>query len=205
MSSAHRFRMSSEDNSGSTATAAAAVAAAATGGAEGDAANRSIVVDAAFFEEQFLRCSVCQESFNEMKRPPKSLPCNHTFCVPCLTQIFNHAQPQSRRNLLWADEALDGPLKCPTCRVEIFVSKNKIKDLPNDHRVVQMIDFLSQVIFELSGSCRFSSSPKIKGLQKKGKKKYISFINRKRTFSLVLKLVFAIKLAKNHFSSRTVH
>ncbi|KAK7097391.1 E3 ubiquitin-protein ligase TRIM63-like isoform X2 [Littorina saxatilis] len=145
--------MSSEDNSGSTATAAAAVAAAATGGAGGDAANRSIVVDAAFFEEQFLRCSVCQESFNETKRPPKSLPCNHTFCVPCLTQIFNHAQPQSRRNLLWADEALDGPLKCPTCRVEIFVSKNKIKDLPNDHRVVQMIDFLSQAVTTTKNVC----------------------------------------------------
>ena len=152
----NRYRMSSEDSSGATGTsssstsaaAAAATAAAPIEGGDdsGSQTNRSIVVDAAFFEEQFLRCQVCQERFDEVERPPKSLPCNHTFCVPCLTQIFNHAQPQSRRNLLWADESLDGPLKCPTCRVEIFVSKNKIKDLPTDHRVVQMIDFLSQVV-----------------------------------------------------------
>ncbi|PVD35010.1 hypothetical protein C0Q70_06291 [Pomacea canaliculata] len=108
--------------------------------------GRSIVVDTAVFEEQFLRCQICNERFNKSERSPKSLPCNHTYCLPCLTQIFDHAQPQSRRHLLWADGAAEGTLKCPTCRVEIVVSKNKIKDLPNDHRVVQMMDFLSQAV-----------------------------------------------------------
>ncbi|XP_076446104.1 uncharacterized protein LOC143283720 isoform X2 [Babylonia areolata] len=147
----------STDNSATTSSTSAPEAA--TGGAGAVAAagggetNRSIVVDAAFFEEQFLRCQVCQERFHETERPPKSLPCNHTFCVPCLTQIFSHAQPQSRRNLLRADDSMDGPLKCPTCRVEIFVSKSKIKDLPNDHRVVQMMDFLSQAVSKTQNVC----------------------------------------------------
>ncbi|KAL8616756.1 hypothetical protein ACOMHN_017793 [Nucella lapillus] len=148
--------MSTDNTCAISSTSTPTEAPAEEGGAAGNAgtqAKRSIVVDAAFFEEQFLRCQVCQERFHETERAPKSLPCNHTFCVPCLTQIFNHAQPQSRRHLLWADESLDGPLKCPTCRVEIFVSKNKIKDLPNDHRVVQMMDFLSQAVTKTQNVC----------------------------------------------------
>lgn len=138
--------MSTEDSStGGTA--------AATSGASSSQANRSIVVDTAFFEEQFLRCQVCHERFDQSERSPKSLPCNHTFCLPCLTQIFDHAQPPTRRNLLWADDTLDGTLKCPTCRVEIYLSKNKIKDLPNDHRVVQMMDFLSQAVSTTQNAC----------------------------------------------------
>nr|KAG5701768.1 hypothetical protein BaRGS_000758 [Batillaria attramentaria] len=141
--------MSSEDSS-----SAAAAGASASGSAEsGSQSNRSIVVDAAFFEEQFLRCQVCHERFDQSERSPKSLPCNHTFCLPCLTQIFDHAQPPTRRNLLWADDTLDGTLKCPTCRVEIYLSKNKIKDLPNDHRVVQMMDFLSQAVSTTQNAC----------------------------------------------------
>ncbi|KAK7489870.1 hypothetical protein BaRGS_00018892 [Batillaria attramentaria] len=144
-----RPRMSSEDSS-----SAAAAGASASGSAEsGSQSNRSIVVDAAFFEEQFLRCQVCHERFDQSERSPKSLPCNHTFCLPCLTQIFDHAQPPTRRNLLWADDTLDGTLKCPTCRVEIYLSKNKIKDLPNDHRVVQMMDFLSQAVSTTQNAC----------------------------------------------------
>lgn len=115
--------------------------------------GRSLIVDEAFFEEQFLRCQVCHERFELNERAPKSLPCNHTFCFPCLTQIFDHAQPPARRTLVWADETLDGTLKCPTCRVEIFLSRNKIKELPNDHRVVQMMDFLSQAVSKSQNAC----------------------------------------------------
>ncbi|CAG5130920.1 unnamed protein product [Candidula unifasciata] len=115
--------------------------------------GRSLIVDERFFEEQFLRCQICHEKFDQMQRSPKSLPCNHTFCMPCLTQIFDHAQPSARRSFTWAHESLDGTLKCPTCRVEIFLSRNKIRDLPNDHRVVQMMDFLSQAVAKSQNVC----------------------------------------------------
>ncbi|RUS70698.1 hypothetical protein EGW08_021541, partial [Elysia chlorotica] len=132
--------------------ASGATAGAASAGATNET-GRSLIVDESFFEEQFLKCQVCHERFDQGDRAPKSLPCNHTFCLPCLTQIFDHAQPPARRNLLWADQALDGALKCPTCRVEIFLSRSKIKDLPNDHRVVQMMDFLSQAVAKSHNVC----------------------------------------------------
>ena len=73
----------------------------ATGGGGAMAAmtsdgGRALIVDEAYFEEQFLRCQVCNERFDQGERNPKSLPCNHTFCLPCLTQIFDHAQPPNR-------------------------------------------------------------------------------------------------------------
>lgn len=115
--------------------------------------GRSLIVDERFFEEQFLRCQICHEKFDQVDRSPKSLPCNHTFCLPCLSQIFDHAQPSTRRSFMWAHESLDGTLKCPTCRVEIFLSRSKIRDLPNDHRVVQMMDFLTQAVAKSQNVC----------------------------------------------------
>jgi hypothetical protein len=31
-----------------------------------------------------IECPICFESFNSDKRKPMMLPCNHTFCEPCL-------------------------------------------------------------------------------------------------------------------------
>ena len=60
----------------------------ATGGADStDANKRNLVVDEAAFEEQFLRCHICRERFDQQDKTPKSLPCNHTFCLPCLKQV----------------------------------------------------------------------------------------------------------------------
>lgn len=134
----------------------AAIAAAAAESIATSDSSRSLVVDKAYFEEQFLRCQVCHERYDQAEQAPKSLPCNHTFCLTCLTQIYDHAQPQSqprRTALLWGEDNIGGALKCPTCRVEIFLIRNKIKDLPNDHRVVQMIDFLSQAMSKPQNDC----------------------------------------------------
>lgn len=60
----------------------------ATGGDDSDANKRNLVVDEAAFEEQFLRCHICREKFDQNDKPPKSLPCNHTFCLPCLKQVL---------------------------------------------------------------------------------------------------------------------
>lgn len=51
------------------------------------------------------------------------------------------------------DENFEGVLKCPECRVEIFVSRREIDALPSDHRVIQMMDFLSRVTTKSQNVC----------------------------------------------------
>ncbi|KAJ8298062.1 hypothetical protein KUTeg_024593 [Tegillarca granosa] len=120
-----------------------------------DSTKRSLVVDEAAFEEQFLRCHICNEKFNQDERHPKSLPCNHTFCLPCLKQVFDHNQQNTRSRTLptWRDDAFEGVLKCPECRVEIFLCRSEIAALPSDHRVIQMMDFLSGVQAKSQNVC----------------------------------------------------
>ncbi|XP_060084085.1 tripartite motif-containing protein 2-like [Ylistrum balloti] len=119
----------------------------------GDSTKRSLIVDEAAFEEQFLRCHICNERFDQAERHPKSLPCNHTFCLPCLKQVFDHNQQNQRRSVAWLDENFEGVLKCPECRVEIFLSRSEVDALPRDHRVIQMMDFLSTVQAKSQNVC----------------------------------------------------
>lgn len=118
-----------------------------------EANKRNLVVDEAAFEEQFLRCHICRERYDQTEKSPKSLPCNHTFCLPCLIQVFDHNQQNARRAFTFADDTYEGVLKCPTCRVEIYLSRGEISSLPNDHRVIQMMDFLSQVVVKSQNVC----------------------------------------------------
>lgn len=120
-----------------------------------DSVKRSLIVDEAAFEEQFLRCHICNEKYDQTERHPKSLPCNHTFCLPCLKQVFDHNQQNSRtrRQITWFDDSYEGVLKCPECRVEIFLRRAEIESLPSDHRVIQMMDFLSQVSAKSQNVC----------------------------------------------------
>lgn len=118
-----------------------------------DTTKRSLIVDEAAFEEQFLRCHICNDKFTQEERHPKSLPCNHTFCLPCLKQVFDHNQQNQRRSVAWLDETFEGVLKCPECRIEIFLSRSEIAALPTDHRVIQMMDFLSTVQAKSQNVC----------------------------------------------------
>ncbi|XP_052103205.1 RING finger protein nhl-1-like [Mytilus californianus] len=115
--------------------------------------KRSLIVDEAAFEEQFLRCHICNEKYSQSDRLPKSLPCNHTFCLTCLKSVFDHHHQNSRRTVPWMDDNLEGVLKCPECRVEIFLSRTEISALPSDHRVIQMMDFLSRVTTKSQNVC----------------------------------------------------
>lgn len=117
-------------------------------------AKRNLIVDEAAFEEQFLRCHICNEKYSQADRLPKSLPCNHTFCLTCLKSVFDHHHQNSRRQTVaWMDDNFEGVLKCPECRVEIFLSRTEISALPSDHRVIQMMDFLSRVTTKSQNVC----------------------------------------------------
>lgn len=99
--------------------------------------GRNLIIDEGSFEESFLRCMVCREKFGKQDRIPKFLQCNHTFCLPCLRNVYIHADDGG----LYTQEK--NYLRCPTCRKETHLSQATVESLPTDHRVIQMMDFVS--------------------------------------------------------------
>lgn len=99
------------------------------------------VVDVTAFKELFLRCEVCRETFDLEERTPKVLACVHTFSLTCLNQIFQHANPHDANP---QDEAT-GVLKCPKCRLELSLTYESIQNLPNDHKVFQLMDYILNI------------------------------------------------------------
>ncbi|KAK3931720.1 Roquin-1 [Frankliniella fusca] len=61
-------------------------------------------------------CDICFETFNELTRTPKMVPCGHTVCFKCLQEI--------------------GRNKCPTCRAPF---RGAFNSLPNNHSLLRLI------------------------------------------------------------------
>ncbi|XP_072014187.1 E3 ubiquitin-protein ligase TRIM71-like [Amphiura filiformis] len=61
----------------------------------------------------FLNCAICLDTFHD----PRALPCQHGFCRECLEQCV--ASSTDKQTLV-----------CPTCREEVKISKDSVKDLP---------------------------------------------------------------------------
>ncbi|XP_032422017.1 E3 ubiquitin-protein ligase RNF135-like [Xiphophorus hellerii] len=49
---------------------------------------------------ELLRCPVCQDTFKD----PRQLPCGHSMCLDCLTNLLDHST--------------DSPFRCPDCRAD---------------------------------------------------------------------------------------
>lgn len=105
--------------------------------------KRSMVLDEETFEEQFLRCHVCKDRFSPT-RMPKLLPCHHSFCAICIAQLYL-TESQQRQNLTPAFRAIPSAvtIHCPACRASFMTTEENIQKLPTDHRVVQLMDFVS--------------------------------------------------------------
>ncbi|KAM4728461.1 E3 ubiquitin-protein ligase RNF135-like [Anableps anableps] len=50
--------------------------------------------------EGLLMCPVCQDTFKD----PRQLPCGHSMCMDCLTNLLDHST--------------DAPFRCPDCRAD---------------------------------------------------------------------------------------
>ena len=105
--------------------------------------KRNLIFDEERFEEAFLKCLICRESFDEGEKMPKMLPCHHTFCLDCLKQMFR-VEGEFRRNLSSAFRSMPMAVKicCPTCREGLICSEAEIQRLPNDHTVRELVAFV---------------------------------------------------------------
>ncbi|XP_070537060.1 tripartite motif-containing protein 3-like [Ptychodera flava] len=81
-------------------------------------------VDADDFNERFLTCTICLESYQEA---PKLLPCLHSFCRTCL-----EAHGRNRREF-----------KCPVCRRDIKIPQQGVDGFPNNIFVRDLQEFLA--------------------------------------------------------------
>ncbi|RUS80612.1 hypothetical protein EGW08_011622 [Elysia chlorotica] len=109
--------------------------------------KRSMVLDEDRFEEQFLRCPVCRDRFNNDKLP-RMLPCHHSFCNSCIEHMYKTATEHRNNFHSSIRLPISAPVSavnvsCPTCRANFIATDDNIKRLPTDHRVVQLMDFVN--------------------------------------------------------------
>ncbi|XP_062574520.1 uncharacterized protein LOC134236373 [Saccostrea cucullata] len=106
--------------------------------------QRNIIVDEDSFIETFLKCLICRELYDDIERPPKLLHCHHSLCLQCILLIFQK-EAEYRKSLTPAYSELPTAVTiiCPTCRTNFIITQDGIRELPTDHRVIQLIDFIS--------------------------------------------------------------
>lgn len=64
-----------------------------------------------FLKSEFFECSICNEEW--LRKEPRILPCQHTFCTECLLKLYNYSKQTTT-------------LTCPNCRQTINWPKNGI-------------------------------------------------------------------------------
>lgn len=76
--------------------------------------------------DEFLTCQICFETYTR----PKSLNCQHTFCLKCLEEYNPPNSPT---------------VVCPTCRCEQTLTSDGINGLKDNFFILSMSDMLKTV------------------------------------------------------------
>ncbi|KAI8495699.1 hypothetical protein Bbelb_266710 [Branchiostoma belcheri] len=75
--------------------------------------------------EELLSCGICLETFTD----PRVLPCQHTFCQKCISQIS-------------ADKRI---FRCPTCREQVILPKNGVEGFKKNFELASFCEKLVAV------------------------------------------------------------
>ena len=91
-----------------------------------------------------MKCIICEEIYDNEDQQPKLLPCHHTLCRVCIIKLFI-AEAEYRQSLTPAFDDLPNAVTiiCPRCCVSFISTQEGLRQLPTDHRVIQLLDFLS--------------------------------------------------------------
>nr|XP_022302812.1 tripartite motif-containing protein 45-like [Crassostrea virginica] len=87
--------------------------------------------------EDMCECSICCDKYNDNRRIPRVLPCQHTFCTNCLSK-------QCRRQRL----------KCPLCNQEHYIKNGKVDTLPKDYTRNDLNGLLEKYFGHLCKECQ---------------------------------------------------
>ncbi|KAL5004918.1 hypothetical protein ScPMuIL_018374 [Solemya velum] len=108
---------------------------------ETPSSKRSLILDEDKFEETFLKCSICSSRYNVEEKIPKLLPCHHSFCLRCILQVYR-SDPGQREDDCFKNLPTALTIVCPTCRGNFLSTEEGLGQLPADHRIVQLLDFV---------------------------------------------------------------
>lgn len=81
--------------------------------------------------KEILKCPLCFEK--SMRKDPRSLPCQHWFCSPCLTKHIRSSVKNDK-------------IACPTCRKEIKM--HNITKVAHEFPVAYIINNLNEIMAE---------------------------------------------------------
>ncbi|XP_071845532.1 uncharacterized protein [Apostichopus japonicus] len=74
--------------------------------------------------ENFFKCSVCLDQFNE----PKLLPCLHRYCNDCLRKVVQASH--------------DGTIECPLCKQRCCIPKDGLDGFKTDFHMKSVLEFI---------------------------------------------------------------
>ena len=74
---------------------------------------------------EYLRCPVCDESYDEKDHLPKGFPCQHCVCMTCLEEIIKRCNGSK--------------VACPMCRHAVPIPQSKAAGFPNNLAVMDML------------------------------------------------------------------
>ncbi|XP_030847175.1 E3 ubiquitin-protein ligase TRIM56-like [Strongylocentrotus purpuratus] len=74
-----------------------------------------------------LQCPICKDLLTK----PKLLPCSHTFCEGCLTQVHS--------TQAWRDQ-----IPCPVCRSVAHVSNNNVSYFPTNQIAKSLVEDIKE-------------------------------------------------------------
>uniref|UniRef100_A0A8R1HPM3 Uncharacterized protein n=1 Tax=Caenorhabditis japonica TaxID=281687 RepID=A0A8R1HPM3_CAEJA len=94
------------------------------------------------FSETFLTCSTCLYTFDGNTRKPKLLPCSHSVCLYCVTQLAD-LSPET-----------DPPsLRCPLCREVCAIPVGGVISFPAAFFINQLLDVMQKQRKDVVPSC----------------------------------------------------
>ncbi|CAP27267.2 Protein CBR-NHL-3 [Caenorhabditis briggsae] len=94
------------------------------------------------FSETFLTCSTCLYTYDGNTRKPKLLPCSHSVCLYCVTQLAE-----------LAPETIPPTIRCPLCREICAIPHGGVIAFPAAFFINQLLDVMQRQRKDVVPSC----------------------------------------------------
>jgi hypothetical protein len=91
--------------------------------------------------EHLLQCGICYTEYDEKIITPRQLPCQHSICSLCLSQMLKNTN---------TDEELEVHIECPFCKRTF--NNMKIEEIPKSLVILQLIDATKGMVSNQSNS-----------------------------------------------------